>query len=500
VSLIRVPAPWRGIDEMSVPDFAGQATAAKMVNMLPGREGQVQVRGSVLSGWATPGAACGNFWPAPTVGGSAQWLMDIGTGYRDSNTLTAAYTGGAGTLGASYALMDGYIVGVTTIGGAVADLLWWDNVGGLTRGAISAGATKCTAVATHQTRLFALGGIPAGGGTQKNNVLYWTDPNPNLRASTVAMWQDDASGLTNTIVLPANDNYCDIVTFNRTLYIIGEKAIYALMGSTPSTYELRKVLDVGSPYGSPGHACATDYGLYFWGLRGLVRFDGATLTSLGDRLFFDRPLNQQIRPLPGGYLSVIRSVGAATSPVLNGRWCLFHEETASWGDLTCPDFPNSEWFSGLGAGFPSCVFRVRGTWYAASSGSSLVPTAGAVRRISEITTADSAAGNSETNAYALSQTTPLAPFNSLGVVQRLHAQSFKGTWTFAVEDEAANALDSLTVVGTSAPRTQAAKDLFFEQPRVRVRWTWSAGANAASFDRPMAAGDVYLDATAAQRR
>jgi hypothetical protein len=316
VTTVKVAPPWRGLDLSGQYPDDGFGTRA--LNVLPGRKDTLIPRGAIRSRWnglVTP--------PYNTNFGG--WVVGDKVFMAGTHNDADEYDVAAGTVtalaGVTVSSADGFSrsfanIDATAVGPRVGTALYrW--VPGAAPAVVANSPVSAQAVCSHLTRLFVLGGSTPGTVTPTpNNVLFWTDPAVNsagatldsqLAAGALAAWQDDTSGLVNKIALPAGDTYLGLVSVNRALYILGRQTIYALTGSTPSTFTLSKVASTGLQ--SDGHAyCASDYGFYFLANDGVRYCDGSSVTNLSwprVHTAFSLFNNQaSMALLPGGYLAV----------------------------------------------------------------------------------------------------------------------------------------------------------------------------------------------------
>lgn len=142
-------------------------------------------------------------------------------------------------------------------------------------------------VKTHLNRLFALGGrdVPGGLSTHEFNTLYWTDPGGPVH-STAADWQDDVSGLTNKIVIDAdnpNDFGVGLVKVGGTLAILKRRSLHVLSGYSSDTFTLRTFSsDIGCV--DARTIVEHDDGCYFLSAEGYMYFDGSVLENVSKRI------------------------------------------------------------------------------------------------------------------------------------------------------------------------------------------------------------------------
>ena len=498
MSLIKVPIPWKGMDTTSEPDSLTSGQGTLVHNLLPGRTGQLVPRGPLGVTSVVPNTAFddafhggGGFWISPS---GSTYLQQVGAASNVSAGGGAPFAipGGGVYIGPSYAQMDTYTVGITGSISTTPALYTWDGVTTMVK--LTNGPINIVAVASHLDRVFALSAT----------TLFWTDSKPNLPGNTAAMWQDDVTGLTNQIPLPSGEVYREVVEYNRVLYIIGDHSVYALLGDTPTTFALRKVLELGiadgTGYSNSGHAEASNRGLYFWSYNGLVRFDGvnATVVSRDVQSILAVGASQwhRITAIHDEYISVITQ----------GRWLLYHEPTGAWSSLSSTTFHESAVHLGV-SGLPTFVRPTQtpglgASWTAFSAGANSTSTLGVRAGVQFNPDYAHVTGNwldgftDSINAQAISACIRLTSADRGAAIRRLHAEAGAGGWSVQVEDEAGVSIGQPAVVVAGPMRARAESSLFGENDIVRVRWTWD-GQGA---DRLSSIGDAYIEADTAQQR
>lgn len=144
-------------------------------------------------------------------------------------------------------------------------------------------------LAAYAERLFVLGGtVPnaaAGAGTYNSDALYYSDPG-GPTTDTLALWQDDVSGLANQLNVgdrDAGDFGVGLCQINNGLVIFKRHSIWVLRGSGPQTFQIRCFTR------SLG-CCATESivpymdGCIFASDQGMYYFDGSQITRVLDSI------------------------------------------------------------------------------------------------------------------------------------------------------------------------------------------------------------------------
>lgn len=515
MSLVKIPVPWRGMNLVGEPDALASGQGALVLNALPGRTGQLVPRGPASkTNWVLPVSnkddvlnGAGGAWISPDNNGS-DVLMMAGAGATVSRSGGAPFAiPGGGQITASHERMNGYTVGCTDLVNGF--LVTWDGATTLTR--ITNGPQNGFAVEGHLARLFVLIQTPSGVGYE----LRWTDPAPDLPTNTAALWQDDASGLTNKITLPSGDWYRDIVVFNRTLYIIAAQAVYALTGDTPATFAIRRVLETGAGqrfgFGNDGACTTTGRGVYFWSQDGVMRWDGATSEVVSDpiRPLLDSVGYQQLQSLPNNFVSLVTP----------GSWLVLHEPSGAWVKMSSPLLPAAGLHGGIG-GLPTCVRRRGDKWTAISAGQFSTGTPGTgidlgkcfapdplganvFRSTPDPVTAGASFRDAGTTPYsvsALSGSVRVSSPDKLAQLKRLFAQAANGGWNVQLEDEDSNVIGPPAIINPVTyheGRSRAESAVFAEVDVVRARFTYMGTVTRASAP---SVGDAYVLTEAAQQR
>lgn len=497
--------PTGGMNTDASPAALKSDAAVVVRNLLPGRGDSAPVRG---------GAAGGGMLTVNTPATKRQvgawtyqdnWLVQrtpssAGVYTSDGDTVVPS---GTPTLDDIYAEMEGYTVGCC---GSQMLFAWTPVSGGTdTVVPVTGGPFGAVSVASHLTRLFALGGsVPGTSSPALNNRLYWTDPNPDLRLGLLSLWQDDLSGLTNQIVLPAADTYVGMVAVNRVLYILGRRAIYALYGDRSSEFTVRKVIDTGAVARDAASPLASGGGFFYFSNDGLVKYEDGQVTLLSASL---RPQIQrtqsgfapvgQIEALGEGYFSVLvpdRTFSGACD------WYLFHEPTRSWAELAL--------YNVTAGRQPHLVRRLQSKTMAFGGGSPAFAVDISYLHRPEHPFApgqDQGTTPGPIQAYAISGTQRLGMPDNVSPMRKMWAEAWSATapglWSAKLLDADQAALGPSIQVPHDAAGKGAGQiagvDNFMELTQVAVRWDYAGTAAAI---RGAWAGPVWLDFDVAQRR
>lgn len=499
MAVLRVDPPWRGLDVSSGPEDVLPGYSPVMVNFLPGRKGRVPIRGGMGAGSAATAITISSAPGGWTVDDTLFWATGAAGGFALSlyNNPTPASIVAASSVQASLntvtKLSKSYaIIGGSAYGPALGIAKGLVRFNGSTTAVteVANSPVQAQAVANHLSRLFVLGGSVPGTATPINpNSLYWTDPNPatGLAGGTLAVWQDDASGLTNQIVLPDGENWLGLLSVQRTLYVLSTNSLYQLTGTTPSTFTLSRIADVG--LAGDGHAyCAADTGFYFVANDGLRYWDGAQMDNVsGDtmRSAFDPAYGNSgniLTRLPGGYLSVFLGYS---------RWLVMHETTRAWADFKLDP---TLWLSGVAP----IVRRTKTGW------GLLGQTPGLKARVGDCTPLTIPEAFIDTNLVDSVMTECYSPVlrlgfpNSRATVKRVWVQTSAHAltadplaWQIAVRDPSQGTDVALTNVLSTASIevNDNGVDVYAEVPYVQLRhWIvppavsqWTRGSVLASF-------------------
>jgi hypothetical protein len=502
-SVVRVDPPYRGVDLVSAPAAvpAGYGPVAR--NVVPRGERNLVVRGGIFGDQFAASFGRGGWVFGDKVLFEAFGnLMTVLTGLPSSGaalpTFTPSYTG---ALSPYHVRLTTRTIGVMTGGGRALGL--WD--GGAVAGSLVAVAnspvdSRC--ITMHQSRLFVLGGsVPGTVSPVASNVLYFSDPLVNSAGATLesqfiagalAAWQDDVSGLVNQITLPAGQSWRSVASVGRTLYIFSDRAVYALSGSTPATFALSKVLDVGvggvpsaSLTGSFGAVCPTAQGVYFATGRGIAYFDGASLRFVSDRLRGLQALGAEstlpsLAMLPGGLLLASSFTSCWVMEEQSGAWFELQPAFASGGIA-----PIATDTYTLGIVKNTGTLIDLGT--VAEPSTDHAPVDRLANTGGSVTTY---AVPAEATSASVELSTPLAK----AAMQRVHADvggtiaqspgDINRLWSVAVEDSiTASQLAALSVPADARARQRGMTAAFAEADQVQVHWryqdstpTWPATA------------------------
>jgi hypothetical protein len=189
-------------------------------------------------------------------------------------------------------------------------------------------------LAAHLGRLFVLGsGSPgAPGGTQLSpHRLFWSDIG-GPTAGTIDDWKDNASGLINNIEVGSpGDPGIALASLRNQLVIAKRNSVYVLLGDTPSSFVLRRIVN--------GHGCidprsmrAFDDFVVWMSRDGLMLYDGSSIIPLGG------PQPTEVY----GYLSVDCTVGPLSRDhvvvtlrgLVGASMWIVHLPTRSWVEVT----------------------------------------------------------------------------------------------------------------------------------------------------------------------
>lgn len=213
-------------------------------------------------------------------------------------------------------------------------------------------------VITHYNRLFVLGGrdVAGGGTTIEPNTLFYSDfggPDGNIADD----WEDDVSGLSNKIVVGAddpNDYGVGLAVVGQSLVIFKRRSIYVLTGYDDSTFTLR-------PF-SHGVGCLDarsivqgEDGCFFLSAEGYMYFDGAQmypvsgnvqseLISLAESTVGDNGSDGArcvAERLPNNYLMIsLVSQSFVDGSVGESNCYLFHIPSGRWTRFTSDALAN----------------------------------------------------------------------------------------------------------------------------------------------------------------
>lgn len=285
----RVRPAVQGVDLDNSPEYVGEFYGSRVINLLT-RGGALQMRGNLEAIIDYPfGGTNNNDIVRGLMAFDDNFLINIEVGGNEHlNLTTLASTNIADAPAITskrYARVGSYVYGPgTTVPGSGVQLLRWAG-GAVAPVALAVGTAPIGTVdcAEHLERLFTLGGnIGASGGTAH---LMWTDPGGTTGAGVLTDWQDNTTGLTNSITVGAidNDTAVGLGKADRSLAIFKKRSMYVLSGQTPATFQVRRFSDqVGCV--SRDSICSYNDGCYFLSERGLMYFDGAQLVEVSKQV------------------------------------------------------------------------------------------------------------------------------------------------------------------------------------------------------------------------
>lgn len=259
LELLSVVPPSRGHNLSAAPEYLPQDQGQLVSNLLTGYPGRLPMRGSLYSSSGlVPFAPNAYGALAPVPGGDQVALQVSGDGTHLYTFSPGAAGGGLGSVAYALANSLSVIVAPTSLG----SYTWLiDDSGTLDASSMylsrflvrldSAVATVTYsnaprspgAVKAHLSRLLVLGGsVPGTTAPIYGNKLYWTDPG-GPTADTLAMWQDDVSGLVNQIDLggAVSDRGVGlaVVGNGNQLLILRNNQTQILYGTSPSNWSVR---------------------------------------------------------------------------------------------------------------------------------------------------------------------------------------------------------------------------------------------------------------------
>ncbi len=338
LKVARVGPPSGGIDLDSGPAYVAPMRGADVSNFLPGRSGKLEVRGNLqLAQIGGTVSDITGLWR----NGSRMLAGRAASGYSwDASLPTSTPSAVTGALiGPSYVSYAGSVYGVPGATSATTLLRWYLS-GSVETIATNANApVSALAVTAHLDRLFVLGGSKPGTTTPiSKRSLYWTDPLAGADlAATLAVWQDDASGLVNEIKLDGSDSDYGVglARMNGALVILRRRSLDLLTGQTPANFSQRRVL---LARGCTSTMAIVEYGggCYYMSEDGLTWFDGVDTrvqsdlinsAIIGPRSDLSRA---SLAILPRGFLFLV--VPSVYVGVPSQRF-LFHIPTASWSRI-----------------------------------------------------------------------------------------------------------------------------------------------------------------------
>lgn len=329
LSVMRVPAPVWGMDLASAPDSIPDTCAAWMENFLPAQPGRVPVRRQharqsdalhpsharrLANAFNTRSDAA---YPHVTrvTGGTvlpdrapyAPVSVDENAGTTLATGVSYRAVGGAatqldypiwgrvvpsGTGNFAFAMNDGvnttYDAGLEGPLQHTRPLLWipaQSDAPTITSFGLDNAPHTGVDLAIHLNRPFVLGGYPptAGGEEWSSSCLFFMEDdltaNGEPATGTAEDWKRD--GVVNRINIPGDDRGVAVVPLNTSLVIFKRRSIWALYGSSPESFTLRRV-EMGTGCYDANSIVEADGGLYFASERGLQFFDGVAVVSCSD--------------------------------------------------------------------------------------------------------------------------------------------------------------------------------------------------------------------------
>lgn len=275
----------QGVDLDNSPEYVGDLYGSRVTNLLT-RGGALQMRGSITSlAEYTFGGTNNNDILRGLMAFDDQLLVNIDAGGNEHLNLTSLVSTNIADAPAitskRYARVGANVYGPgSTVPGSGLQLLRWPG-GAVAATALAVGTAPIGTVdcVEHLERLFTLGGnIGAVGGVSH---LMWTDPGGTTGAGVLTDWQDNTTGLTNSITVGAIDNDISVGLgkVDRSLAIFKKRSLYVLSGQTPTTFQVRRFSDqIGCV--NRDSICSYNDGCYFLSERGLMYFDGAQLQEV----------------------------------------------------------------------------------------------------------------------------------------------------------------------------------------------------------------------------
>lgn len=319
-----ISPPDGGEDNDSAPEAVARNQGRYLMNLLTDRPGQVRIRGGIthivefqanltqgkpivpwvhnnalLIGKAGTAGGTREPWVAPyrraaAAGTLAQANTTIE--YVDTSAATSSDVAGARDTvpGHAWTRLGGSVWGVA-YDNATSDLvnggyrprtslLQWGGTAAVPTAYVN-GPRGFQAIRAHLNRLFVGGGMKPGTTTYGDNSLYWSDDG-GPTADTVAMWQDDVSGLTNEFVIDTSAGSDFIVALakaGRALVVLKRYSVHVFLGDSPATFSTRPVsYELGCI--DPRSVVEFEDAVYFMSERGYMGFDGSTLESMTPNL------------------------------------------------------------------------------------------------------------------------------------------------------------------------------------------------------------------------
>jgi hypothetical protein len=321
----RIEPAYGGLDTDSAPDAISKTRAPVLENFLVDRPGKLPMRGpingtiQIYSGspdekpvgvWAwrnslliglkaNSATATRDPWVAPYRHAAAAGDLAAGhtTAYHldlDSGAVTSLSPAANQVPGPRSTALGDVVYGIgygsattSTQGGSVQrhrPILKWDGTAALPTVLANAPlmAQDCRA---HLNRLFVVGGMVPGTTTYAPNSLFWSDAG-GPTADTLAQWQDDVSGLVNQVVIESTDPSdfgVGLAKVGRSLVVFKRRSTHLVLGSTPSTFEVRTfATDVGCI--DARSIVEWKDGVFFASDQGFMWFDGQQIQNVTENL------------------------------------------------------------------------------------------------------------------------------------------------------------------------------------------------------------------------
>lgn len=390
-----IQAPWGGMDTMS-PDGQMPANKARqVVNMLPGKQGRVTLRGPARRPTSSDSAALSG----STVS-TGFWALDdkmahAATGSNPIGYMVTDWAPATPTLSAKVApaslnvalspsytrggsFIYGYTAGTQVAPGSSAypyrrvpggsafptdsHLLSWDGgsaAGSFTRFGDLTHPRGAADITTFLNRLWVLGGSVPGTATPvfTNRLYYSVDlgATGGSLTNTAADWQ--TGGITNQIQLEGADYGVALAFLNGRLIILRRQSIYMMTGTSPSNFQIRKIASVGCM--DPGSVLEWDDGIFFLSDNGMMFFDGVSATVVSGAitetllLGFNQGVQYgeaSITRLDSDHFMLTTRLGPATSHLQRSTW-ICHVPSGSWVQFTSNAIASA-------TATPSAVMRV----------------------------------------------------------------------------------------------------------------------------------------------
>lgn len=215
--------------------------------------------------------------------------MTTGTEFPDRQTDTIVHGTSAQAQDTLYGLAYNSHDGQTTLdhglGGPrqwVRPIMWTDG-STLERLPIDEAPHTALDIAVHLNRLFLLGGFPPNAAADEAwsaSSLFFMEEDLDRNGRVpggISTWQKE--GVTNRVEIPGADPGKSLFVLGTSLVILKERSVWALYGSSPDSFVLRKVSDeVGCLDGDS--VVLADGGAYFTSHRGVEFFDGTAITTV----------------------------------------------------------------------------------------------------------------------------------------------------------------------------------------------------------------------------